>query len=222
MSNASRDTGGLAGLTHARQAYPVSDTVTEKRKARSVLAARRRQLAAVRVRQLSLRVCARLLTLPEIVAARAVCMYAALPGEVDLTTLFEACRAREQGVLLPRFNAATGVYEMVAVHDLATETAPGNLGVREPLPRLPVGTERQRKAKTTAWLVPGLGFDRVGRRLGRGKGFYDRLLSGTQGPRIGVAFSWQLLPEIPAEAHDVRMNAVVTETGVFRKVKGKV
>ncbi|HEY5793310.1 MAG TPA: 5-formyltetrahydrofolate cyclo-ligase [Chthoniobacterales bacterium] len=65
-------------------------------------------------------------------------------------------------------------------------------------------------------LVPALGFDRTGRRLGRGGGYYDRFLGALSPavPRIGVGFDCQLCAAVPAEAHDAPLHAVVTESGV--------
>jgi 5-formyltetrahydrofolate cyclo-ligase len=61
-------------------------------------------------------------------------------------------------------------------------------------------------------LVPGLAFDLRGRRLGRGKGYYDQLLRGLRGITCGVAFDQQIVAEIPVEPHDVRVNCVLTPT----------
>jgi len=71
-------------------------------------------------------------------------------------------------------------------------------------------------------LVPGLAFDPRGRRLGRGSGFYDRLLSQlAPSARIyGVAFAFQVLPALPNEPHDLAVQAVVTELGVEREGRG--
>lgn len=62
-------------------------------------------------------------------------------------------------------------------------------------------------------IVPGVAFDRHGNRLGRGKGYYDRLLSRTHATCIGVCYKCQLAPEIPAEAHDRTMHYVATAEG---------
>jgi 5-formyltetrahydrofolate cyclo-ligase len=61
-------------------------------------------------------------------------------------------------------------------------------------------------------LVPGVAFDSHGRRLGRGKGFYDQLLAFVRGTKCGVAFDEQIVPEIPIEPHDVRLNCILTPT----------
>jgi 5-formyltetrahydrofolate cyclo-ligase len=197
----------------------VSDTGTVKRETRALLAARRRQAGPDALRRGSVRICARLLRLPEIRTAKTLAVYAALPGEVELTPLIRACQKRRTPLLLPRFNVGAGTYEMVAVHDFARDTVRGHFGIHEPLAQLSAVCRAELLTPAVTWLVPGLGFDGNGHRLGRGKGFYDRLLRGTQGPRIGVAFGWQMLPAVPAAAHDVRMHLVVTDEAVYRPGK---
>jgi 5-formyltetrahydrofolate cyclo-ligase len=65
-------------------------------------------------------------------------------------------------------------------------------------------------------LVPGLAFDEKGARLGRGGGFYDRLLASKSATTLamGVAFAFQLESKLPLEPHDVAMDAVLTDAGV--------
>ena len=58
--------------------------------------------------------------------------------------------------------------------------------------------------------VPGVAFDRTLNRLGRGKGFYDKILSQTKACKIGICFDFQLLDRIPTEVHDVRMTQVIS------------
>lgn len=60
-------------------------------------------------------------------------------------------------------------------------------------------------------LVPGLGFDFSGARLGRGKGFYDRYLENQQALRIGLAWTEQIVEKIPVEGHDCHMDFIITE-----------
>ena len=63
-------------------------------------------------------------------------------------------------------------------------------------------------------IVPGIAFDRQLNRLGRGKGYYDRLLSQPDTPAIGVAFSFQLRDRIPTEPHDRKMTRIITDSEI--------
>jgi 5-formyltetrahydrofolate cyclo-ligase len=67
-------------------------------------------------------------------------------------------------------------------------------------------------ARLQALLVPGLAFDENGNRLGRGMGFFDRLLRDAHGLKIALAYDFQILSEVPAADHDVRLDFIVTET----------
>ena len=66
-------------------------------------------------------------------------------------------------------------------------------------------------------LVPGVAFDKNFNRMGFGKGYYDKFLKEFEGIKIGVCHSFQLLDEIPSEAHDVKMDVIVTEEEVWTK-----
>ena len=61
-------------------------------------------------------------------------------------------------------------------------------------------------------IIPGMAFDRAGHRLGRGKGYYDRLLPKLKGSRLqGICFPFQLLDDVPAEAHDIAVQEVIAD-----------
>ena len=64
-------------------------------------------------------------------------------------------------------------------------------------------------------IVPGVAFDRKGGRLGKGKGFYDRFLEITSALRLALAFDCQLIETVPTELHDIPMNAILSESGIF-------
>lgn len=87
----------------------------------------------------------------------------------------------------------------------------GAFGILEPDPKqaLPIPEE-----SIDFILVPGLAFDLAGIRLGRGKGYYDRVLSGIGAVRCGIAYSSYVYPSLPAGPWDVKMDLVVTEQGV--------
>lgn len=97
------------------------------------------------------------------------------------------------------------------------ELAPGRFGVLEPTAMVRADPARQvRLDWLDVVLVPGVAFDRAGARLGYGKGYYDRFLSRLppQVPRVGLAYSLQLVPTLPTEPTDQRVDYIVTETGI--------
>lgn len=64
-------------------------------------------------------------------------------------------------------------------------------------------------------IVPGVAYDRACNRVGRGKGFYDRLLADSRAAKIGVAYDFQVVDEIDVEPHDVGVDMVITDRGVY-------
>jgi 5-formyltetrahydrofolate cyclo-ligase len=141
-------------------------------------------------------------------AARSVLFYSSIAGELDLSAVIESALHAGKVVLLPRFVAETGTYEAVQVFDLKRDCAPGKFGISEPGPQFAVYPLKS----LDLVLAPGIGFDLDGRRLGRGGGFYDRLLARVAGAKCGVAFDQQIVGEIPAEGHDIRMDFILTPT----------
>lgn len=91
-----------------------------------------------------------------------------------------------------------------------SEMLVGPFGVLEPPAVSPVSVWREGLI-----LVPGLAFDIRGMRLGRGGGFYDRLLEGFAGIKAGICFQEQLLDAVPVEAHDMAVDYLVTPSGVL-------
>lgn len=91
----------------------------------------------------------------------------------------------------------------------------GKYGLMEP--RVYPGMEGLRRGFDLV-VVPGVAFDSMGRRLGRGHGYYDRFLADLSGSvvTVGLAFSRQLVPEVPVDAWDVPVDAVVTEDRAIR------
>jgi 5-formyltetrahydrofolate cyclo-ligase len=76
----------------------------------------------------------------------------------------------------------------------------------------PTGEEFTNLDAVELIMVPGVAFDRTGNRMGRGRGFYDRLLKSTpNATKIGLAYDFQMMDAIPTEPHDVKMNLVITD-----------
>lgn len=156
----------------------------------------------------SAELCARLRVSVAWQNARSVLLFVPLPSEPDIAPLLEEALAAGKLLALPRFNAGANAYEAVRVIDPVRELVTGPFQVREPVAACPkVALNRLDLA-----LVPGLGFDARGGRLGRGKGHYDRLLACFTGLKIAVAFDCQIVSQIPREPHDIALDAVVTPT----------
>jgi 5-formyltetrahydrofolate cyclo-ligase len=140
--------------------------------------------------------------------ARSILFYAALPDELDIRPLLELGLAMQKLVALPRYDSQSGQYCACEVRNLAGDLTPGRYGVQEPSTQC--GTVPLNQLDFV--LVPGVAFDLSGRRLGRGKGFYDRLLGAVRGTTCGIAFDEQIVPCIPVEPHDSDVNCILTPT----------
>lgn len=155
----------------------------------------------------------RLARLPELAAVRVVLAYGATPEELDPAPALGLLRARGVTIAFPRVEAP-GVLGLHLVEP-ADELLTGMFGIREPAADAP----RVDPDDIDAALVPGVAFDADCWRLGYGGGYYDRLLPLLRSDcaRIGIAYDEQVLEAIPAEEHDVRLDAVVTPTRVVRR-----
>jgi 5-formyltetrahydrofolate cyclo-ligase len=98
------------------------------------------------------------------------------------------------------------------------ELAPGQFGILEPRRELRNAPGKSvDPARIELVVVPGVGFDRQGGRVGHGRGYYDELLKRIRPevPRIGLAYECQLFDAVPMLPHDVPMNRVITEQAVY-------
>jgi 5-formyltetrahydrofolate cyclo-ligase len=150
--------------------------------------------------------------LPEIATARSLLVYASLPSEVPTDAIAHEARQRGITVVYPRCLPETR--EMMLHHPAGgDELRPGQFGIREPDAACPIVSVEEIEAA----LIPGLAWDRRGGRLGRGAGYYDRLLGAPEwrGFACGLFFAAQEAESIPMDAWDVRLDAVVTEREVL-------
>ena len=140
--------------------------------------------------------------------AQSVLMFAPLPKELDVWPLLAEALAAGKRVALPRFEPDLKSYAIRQIQNAETDLLVGHFGIREPREQC----ARLSSNRVELILVPGVAFDLQGSRLGRGNGYYDQLLAAVRGKRCGVAFDEQLVPEIPVEAHDARMDCLLTPT----------
>jgi 5-formyltetrahydrofolate cyclo-ligase len=140
--------------------------------------------------------------------AASVLFFAPVSNEVDVWRLLEEAINTGKTAALPRFDAADQSYVACRIQNLRSEIATGEFGIREPATscaEVPFG-------KFDLVIVPGVAFDLCGGRLGRGRGFYDRLLTEVRGIKCGVAFDEQIVDEIPVGTLDVQVDYILTAT----------
>jgi len=136
--------------------------------------------------------------------------------EVDTQQLALQAWADQKRVLAPRVTWDQRRMLPIEVQSLATGVEEGYMGIREPVEGMPVPV-----SDIDLVIVPGLGFDEQGNRLGRGRGFYDRFLRHPdfRGHSCALAFEEQVLPTIPVEPSDARVAMLVTDVTVRRFAK---
>lgn len=156
----------------------------------------------------SLELCARLRAQRVWQASNTVLLFAPLPDEPDIWPLLAEALAAHKVVALPSFVAATNTYVARRVIDPTRDLIVGKFGIREVAELSPEMELNQ----LDLVLAPGVAFDLHGRRLGRGKGFYDRLLAGVRGTKCGVAFDEQLVDAVPVGPLDIPLNCILTPT----------
>lgn len=188
-------------LRHCRS-YPPSRNM-EKSELRKHIRQLKRQYTAEQLREQSVPIMERLLRVPQFSAAKTVLMYYSLDDEVYTHDAIDTLLNSGKTVLLPAV-IGDGLMELHSYtgHDSLRQ---GALGIMEP-----VGDTFTDFKDIEAVAVPGMAFDKEGNRLGRGKGYYDRLLPKlTSATLIGVAFQFQKFNSIPAEPHDIKMDMVL-------------
>lgn len=134
-----------------------------------------------------------------------ILMYHSLPDELSTHAFIEKWHDRKH-FFLPRVN---GVNLEVLPYDRSSLRL-GAFQIEEP-----DGNDVADISSIEVVVVPGVAYDRAGNRVGRGKGYYDRLLASTRATKIGVGYDFQLVDEIDADPHDVVMDVIVTEREVI-------
>lgn len=144
-------------------------------------------------------------------AKRLLC-FASIDGEVQTRTILEQALSDGKKVFVPVVTDKVLRHMVVAeVKDLEKDLAhKGHFGIPHPLrlssKEIPLGS-------LDLILVPAIAFDRLGNRLGRGGGYFDRFLERVPAgvPRVGLAFKFQVVDRLPSEGHDQPVSRVITE-----------
>lgn len=182
-------------------------TSEEKKALRTkIRAARRAMTAGVNLRR-SREVVAKLLATAAYARAHTIFLYASMAGEVQLYELMERALADGKRVALPLI---TGEHAMEAIELTSTaDLVEGKYGIKT----LPADNATViAPEELDLIIVPGLAFDRAGRRLGMGGGFYDTFMARSRAVRLALAFDYQLVGSVPVEERDEMVDSLITET----------
>ena len=184
-----------------------------KEEIRKIVAERKQEIGDTR--EMSRRVIARLMTLPEIKDCSVIMTYVDFGKEVRTVPLISDLLNQGKRVVVPY--CENDEIQLFWLKNLK-ELAPGYIGILEPKIELRRLSDRHvQPNELQLILVPGMAFDSHCGRLGRGKGFYDRFLKKTpkNALKIGLAFDWQMVDNIPMTENDQYVGVVVTENNTF-------
>lgn len=171
------------------------EDIRRKVKARKTLLSEQEKISAAE------RVFALLEQTADFLLSDRILMYHSLPDELSTRDFIRKWSSRKR-FYLPRVN---GLNLEILPYD-ESRLALGSFHIEEP-----TGNDLSSVEDMEMILVPAVAFDRRGNRVGRGKGYYDRLLANSRARKVGVAYDFQLVDEIDAEPHDVRVDVVITD-----------
>ncbi len=187
----------------------------EKKALRKLIAQRKAQYSLAQCEALSAVLIEQLERHPRFVESHIVLLYYSLPDEVYTHELVKRWY-QEKTILLPVVKEdELELRYYTGEEDLRI----GSYGIKEPIGRLFTDYRKIELA-----VVPGVSFDKDGNRLGRGKGYYDRLLPKLSSYNIGICYAFQMSDNIPCETFDRKMDAILTDEGWIRnedKISGR-
>lgn len=179
---------------------------------RAALTEEERALKSLKIRDV-------VLNLEEFRQAHTVMLFLNFRDEVETTSLAEKVLESGKTLVLPRC-APKGVLIPAEVKDLKTDLEAGTWGIREPKKE---NLREVNPLDIDLLFMPGAAFDLNGNRLGYGGGYYDRFLERLREniPKIALAFSCQIVDQVPVEPFDKTVDMLITENGRIRFSKEK-
>jgi 5-formyltetrahydrofolate cyclo-ligase len=181
-----------------------------KQRLRREMLAIRRSLSAEEIKKGSEAIAAYFCAWPEYRDADIVMLYLSMADEPQTVRLIEHAWSSGKQVAVPLMGEVYGVMEGAVIGNWDSLVT-GRLGLKMPDP---AKTRPIDPVEIDLIVVPGVAFDPAGRRLGMGAGYYDRFLpQAVRACKVGLAWSVQIVPEVPTDAHDIRMDYLLTEAG---------
>lgn len=177
--------------------------------------AHRRRNAQEEKDSLSLRICETFVGLPEYAVAKTVMYYVDVRSEVRTRHYLPTAIASDKRIVIPYcVDGELELFHLTSMDELSL----GMYRILEPRPELrDLPEKRVSVTDLDLVMVPGVAFDQTGARMGHGKGYYDKLLEHARpdAPLVALAFESQIFPEIPTMPHDIFMDKIITETGIY-------
>ena len=161
----------------------------------------------------SLRACHRLFEQPEYVKAEVILVFLSLPTGVDTSPLVLRAWQDRKRVLAPKVSWNQRRMLPIEIRSLTDDITVASMGMREPVSGIPFPVSLIDLA-----IIPGLGFDEYGNRLGRGRGLYDRFLAHPEfkGTACALAFEVQVTSMVPVGPLDRHVDMIATDEKVRR------
>ena len=187
------------------------DAKHSKAQLRHTLRTQRRALTASQQQHAAQAAAQNLCTLPHWQDARRIALYLAADGEVDTAPFAKTCREHGKQLFLPVI--MTDLSLTFKAWGSQARLQPNRYGIPEP----PADAQKLAAEKLDIIVLPLVGWDESGNRLGMGGGFYDKTLAGVSGPlRVGLAHELQRVAQLPLEQWDIAMSFVATEAALYQ------
>lgn len=184
--------------------------MNEKNELRKKYLQQRKSLDQSEVIEKSKQIVSLLTTLQQIKEAQCICGYSAIFGEPNLHNFYESWLNMGRSLSFMKTDHETMLPHLISSLNELVKSE--HLGIHEPHDN----TEKiENFAHIDVILVPGVVFDCFGHRIGFGKGYYDKFLKKTTATRIGIAYDFQVINQVPRDDHDCKLDYLVTPSHIF-------
>jgi 5-formyltetrahydrofolate cyclo-ligase len=178
-----------------------------KKQIRKDILSLRNALPKTELEAMSRNICGRFTRLPVVENCASVMIFLSFGSEINTDYIIEWLWEKQKKVLVPLCKPEAREMDIIPITTF-DDLEPGYFGIREPKRDLRPPVDKE---AIDLVVVPAVAFDRRGYRVGYGGGYYDRFLAGMDVPRIGLAFSCQIIPEAPVDQYDLAVQGIVTE-----------
>ena len=178
---------------------------TDKNAIRALMKEKRKSLIKQDIESKSRAICTAFTALEAFNNAKYVSVYMSAFNEVDTEHIINECIRQKKEIAVPVIEG-----DDIYLCKYSPNFVSGAFKIREPEEKIKVDAK-----DIDIFAVPALAYDKNGGRVGFGKGYYDKLLSGTKGVKIGLLYEFQLVEDLPKEKHDILMDFLITEEQVI-------